>query len=215
MAVAYTETGFPLYHSTVAGEKGASKTYMSPEMKGEQWYALQVRSRWEGSTATLLTGKGYETLLPIYKLKRRWSGRLKEVNAPLFPGYVFCSFDVLKRLPILVTPGVIAVVGRGRVPVPMEASEISAVQALVSSGLPAEPYPYLEVGQKVRIESDALRGVEGILLAFKGSQRIVVSVSLLRRSVALEIDRARVIPIRGTSGLNPLTSQSLLVGAMS
>jgi transcription antitermination factor NusG len=97
----------------------------------------------------------------------------------------------------------------------MEASEISAVQALVSSGLPAEPYPYLEVGQKVRIESDALRGVEGILLAFKGSQRIVVSVSLLRRSVALEIDRARVIPIGGTSGLNPLTSQSLLAGAMS
>ena len=188
---------------------------MNPEMKGEQWYALQVRSRWEGSIATLLSGKGYETLLPTYKLKRRWSGRLKEVNAPLFPGYVFCSFDVLKRLPILITPGVIAVVGRGRVPVPLETSEISAVQTLVSSGLPAEPCPYLEVGQKVRIESDALRGVEGILIAFKGSRRIVVSVSLLRRSVALEIDRARVIPVRGTSVVDALTSQSLLVGTIA
>jgi len=188
---------------------------MSPEMKGEQWYALQVRSRWERSTATLLSGKGYETLLPTYKSKRRWSGRLKEVSAPLFPGYVFCSFDVFKRLPVLITPGVIAVVGRGRVPVPMEASEISAIQALVSSGLHAEPYPYLEVGQKVRIESDALRGVEGILIAFRGSRRIVVSVSLLRRSVALEIDRARVIPVRGTTLLDPLTSQSLLDGAIA
>ena len=184
-------------------------------MKGEHWFALQVRSRWERSTAMLLSGKGYETLLPTYKLKRRWSGRPKEVIAPLFPGYVFCSFEVVKRLPILVTPGVIAVVGRGRVPVPMEASEISAIQALVSSGLPAEPCPYLEVGQKVRIESDALRGMEGILIAFKGSRRVVVSVSLLRRSVALEIDRVRIIPVRGTTVLDPLTSQSLLDGAIA
>ena len=184
-------------------------------MQGKEWYALQVRSRRERTTATLLSGKGYETLLPTYKLKRRWSGRIKEVSAPLFPGYVFCSFDVLKRLPILVTPGVIAIVGRGRVPTAMEASEISTVQALVSSGLPAEPCPYLEVGQKVRIESDALRGMEGILIAFKGTRRIVVSVSLLRRSVALEIDQALVTPVRGASVLDALASHSFLDGAIA
>jgi len=188
---------------------------MSAEIKGEQWYALQVRSRREGSIATLLSGKGYEILLPTYKSRRHWSGRVKEVNAPLFSGYVFCSFDVSKRLPILVTPGVIAIVGRGRVPVPMEANEISNIQALVSSGLPAEPCPYLELGQKVRIESDALRGVEGILIAFKGSQRIVVSVSLLRRSVALEIDQACVIPIHESPVLDVNTSPALLEEAIA
>jgi len=128
---------------------------------------------------------------------------------------VFCSFDVMNRLPILVTPGVIAVVGRGRVAVPVEASEISAIQALISSGLPAEPYPYLEVGQKVRIESESLRGVEGILIGFKGSRRVVVSVSLLRRSVALEIERARIIPVGGKTVFDPLTSQGLLEGAIA
>lgn len=169
---------------------------MNSEPTGEQWFALQVQGRREQWTASLLQGRGYQTLMPLYRSQRRWSGRSKEVSAPLFPGYLFCRFDVLKRMPILVTPGVLAVVGRGRVPVAVEDSEIAAIQTMVSSGLPVEPWPYLEVGQKVRIEDAALYGVEGILIRFKGSQRIVVSVSLLRRSVALEIDRARVSPIR-------------------
>jgi transcription termination/antitermination protein NusG len=162
----------------------------------EQWFALQVKGRRERWTASLLEGKGYETLVPLYRSQRRWSERSKEVSAPLFPGYLFCRFDALKRLPILVTPGVLAVVGRGRVPVAVEDSEITAIKILVSSGLPVEPWPYLEIGQKVRIEDTVLYGVEGILVRFKGSQRIVVSVSLLRRSVALEIDRAGVSPVR-------------------
>jgi transcription termination/antitermination protein NusG len=169
---------------------------MSPEMTSENWFAVQVRTRWERSTATLLQGKGYETFLPTYKSRRRWSGRTKEVLEPLFPGYVFCRFNVLKRLPVIVTPGVIAIVGSGRIPVPIEDSEVSAIQTVVSSGLPAEPWPFLEVGQKVRIEDNSLRGLEGILIGFKGSRRIVVSVSLLRRSVALEIERACVSPLQ-------------------
>ena len=79
-----------------------------------RWYALQVRTRWEASTSSLLSGKGYQTLLPTYRQKKSWSGRPKEVSAPLFPGYVFCRFDVRNRLPVLITPGVIAVVGRGK-----------------------------------------------------------------------------------------------------
>jgi transcription antitermination factor NusG len=160
------------------------------------WYALQVRTRWESSTATLLSGKGYQTLLPTYNTEKRWRGRPKVVTAPLFPGYVFCRFDAFNRLPILVTPGVVTVVGRGRIPVPVEDSEIGAIQTMVSSGLQAEPWPYLEVGQQIRIEDGALSGIEGILTSFKGSRRIVVSVSLLRRSVALEIDRSWVCPIQ-------------------
>jgi transcription antitermination factor NusG len=169
---------------------------MNAEPSGDRWYALQVRSRWESSTATLLLGKGYQTFLPTFMTEKPWSGKSKEVAAPLFPGYVFCQFDALKRLPILVTPGVISVVGRGRIPVPVEDSEIEAIQMVVSSGLRAEPWPYLELGQQVRIEDGALRGLEGILTSFRGSRRIVVSVSLLCRSVALEIDRSRVCPIR-------------------
>jgi transcription termination/antitermination protein NusG len=176
------------------GTKGRLPDRMSFELLGEQWFAVQVRARRERSTATLLTGKGYRTLLPTYACQQRRNGQ--ESCAPLFPGYVFCQFDGQKRLPILITPGVIALVGRGRVPVPVEPSEIDAIQTMVASGLPLAPWPYMEVGQKVRIEDHALRGLEGILIAFKGRDRIVVSVSLLRRSVALEIDRALVSPVR-------------------
>lgn len=181
-------------------------------MSNENWYGIRVRTRWEQSARALLSGKGYETLLPTYKARRRWAGRLREIAAPLFPGYVFCYFDVNKRLPVLVTPGVIAVVGRGRTPIPIEASEISSIQAMVASGLPIEPWPYLEIGQKVRIEEFALRGVEGVLIGFKGNRRIIVSISLLCRSVAVEIDRAGISPV-GTASLSvpgPAESQGLL-----
>lgn len=161
----------------------------------QRWYALQVRTRWESSTALLLSGKGYETFLPTYTAKKRGSGKSRETKAPLFPGYVFCNFDPQNRLPVLITPGVISVVGRGRVPLPVDDTEIAAIQSVVASGLRAEPFPYLELGQKVRIENDALQGLEGILVQIKGNHRIVVSVSLLRRSVALEIDRSCVAPV--------------------
>ncbi len=170
---------------------------MSLDVDGQnlKWFALQVRTRWESSTAVLLSGKGYQAFLPTFKARKRWNGKFRETNAPLFPGYVFCQFDVQKRLPILVTPGVLAVVGRGKVPLPVDDGEITAIQTVVSSGFRAEPWPYLEIGQKIRIESDALSGLEGILINFKGNQRIVVSVTLLRRSVALEIDRSCVKPV--------------------
>jgi transcription antitermination factor NusG len=168
---------------------------MSLETDSSKWFALQVRARWESSASLLLTGKGYQTLLPTYKTKKRWNGRFREIQTPLFPGYVFCQFDSQKRLPVLVTPGVIAVVSRGRVPLPVEDHEIASIQTIVTSGLRAEPHPYLEIGQRVRIESDSLAGLEGILVSFKGNQRIVVSVSLLRRSVALEIDQTCVRPV--------------------
>jgi len=184
---------------------------MNPELCNEDWFAVQVRARWEQSTARLLSGKGYETLLPIYSSERRWGGRSKVVEAPMFPGYVFCRFDVLKRLLVLTTPGVVAVVSRGRIPIAVDRSEIASIQTLVSSGVKAEPWPYLEVGQRVRIEDTALHGVEGILIAFKGGRRIVVSVSLLQRSVALEIDRAlvtRVIDAQADPDAAPAPQES-------
>ncbi len=190
---------------------------MAAETTTENWFAVQVKARKERFTASLLIGKGYETLLPTYRSQRRWSSQQKEVCAPLFPGYVFCRFDAVKRLPILVTPGVMAVVGRGRVPLPVQDSEILAIKTLVSSGLPVEPWPYLEVGQRVRIEDAALSGLEGILIGFKGARRIIVSISLLRRSVSLEIERARVSPIQSTqaTGTGALSPQAILGGAIA
>ncbi|HEX6566226.1 MAG TPA: UpxY family transcription antiterminator [Chthoniobacterales bacterium] len=183
----------------------------------DRWYALQVRTRWEDSTATLLAGKGYRTFLPSIKTKERRSGRSKEIAKPLFSGYVFCQFDAVNRLPILVTPGVIAVVGRGRTPIAIEDSEISAIQRVVSCGFQPEPWPYLEVGQSIRIEDGALSGLEGILVSFKGSRRIVVSVSLLKRSVALEIDRSSVGPVQASrsSDFGSLVTPGLLQGALA
>lgn len=171
---------------------------MNPETNADQWYALQVRSRWENATATLLSGKGYQTFLPTYKAEKRWRTTSRELSVPLFPGYVFCHFDVHNRLPVLVTPGVLSVVGRGRTPVAVEDSEIDALQRVISSGLQTEPWPFLEVGQRVRILEGALNGLEGILTSFRGSHRIVVSVSLLCRSVSLEIERSRIDPIQST-----------------
>lgn len=171
------------------------------------WFALQVRSRFEKHVATFLDGKGYEWFLPTYRSKRRWSDRTKEVQLPLFPGYLFCRFNPQDRLPILKTPGMISIVGTARVPTAVDDSEIEALRTLVASGLPREPWPYLQVGQRVRIEHGALSGLEGILLHQKGCDRLVLSVTLLQRSVAAEVDRAWVTPIGART--RPPASSSL------
>jgi len=163
------------------------------------WFALQVRTRHEAGVAAHLQGMGYEDFLPLYKTRTRWSDRTKEVETPLFPGYLFCRFDPQNRLPILKTPGVIQIVGYSRQPIPVEETEIDAIQALVASGIPSQPWPYLEVGEKVRIESGPLRGREGILMEFKGTHRLILSVALLQRSVAVEIEAALVKPQRQAS----------------
>ena len=160
-----------------------------------QWFALVVRSQHEKMVSAALQDKGYEEFLPVYTSKRRWSDRMKELTLPLFPGYLFCRFDLNHRLPILVTPGVLQVVGAGKIPLPVEESEIAALRSIVDSGLQAEPWPYLRVGQRVRIERGSLEGVEGILISVKKPFRLVVSVTLLQRSVAVEIDQDWVSPI--------------------
>ena len=166
---------------------------MQPGNRSHPWFALRVRSRYENTVATILGGKGYEWFLPLYKSRRPWSDRIKEIQLPLFPGYVFCRFNVQKRLPILTTPGVVAIVGIGKCPIPVDDGEIAAIQATVRSGLPSRPWPFLEIGQRVRVEYGPLCGLEGILVDLKGQHRLVLSVNLLQRSVAVEVDSAWVI----------------------
>jgi transcription antitermination factor NusG len=160
------------------------------------WFALQIRMRYEVRVADHLQGKGYEWFLPLYKARRRWSDRVKEVSAPLFPGYLFCRFNPHDRLPILKTPGVAQIVGYNHVPVPVDEQEIEAIRRLIVSGLPNFPCAFLQVGSKVRIETGALRGLEGILTELKGKRRLVLSITLLQRSVAVEIDSDAVSVVR-------------------
>jgi transcription antitermination factor NusG len=175
---------------------------------GLPWFALRVRSRYEGLVATILRNKGFEGFLPTYICKRRWSDRVKEMELPLFPGYVFCRFNPLDRLPILTTPGLISIVGIARNPVPIEEAEIAALQAVMTADLPRKPWPYLQVGQRVRIEYGALCGLEGILLEFRKRNRIALSVTLLQRSVAVEIESTWVSSLSHTDGSMRLARQS-------
>jgi transcription antitermination factor NusG len=164
-------------------------------ISGLSWFALNTKFRYEDYVGKQLSAKGYEILLPVYRCRRRWSDRMKNLELPLFPGYLFCRFDANDRLPILMTPGMIQVVGFGKTPVPVEDSEIVALQRTLSSDLRREPWPYLQIGEKVRVECGALQGVEGILLSVKGGHRLVLSITLLQRSVAVELNSAWVAPI--------------------
>ena len=168
------------------------------------WYALTVKPNHERAAAQALGSKGLETFLPLYRSRRRWSDRIKELELPLFAGYVFCRFKAAERAGILSTPGVNSVVGFGRRPAPVSDGEIAAVRTIVSSGLPVGPWPFLRVGQKVRIEAGPLCGVEGILTQVKDVWRVVVSVELLQRSVAAEVDRDVLSVIgRASPGAGP------------
>ena len=171
---------------------------MKPDNPNFPWFAVQTRLRYEQFAAEHLRSKGYDSFLPVYTCRRRWSDRIKKIDQPLFPGYLFCRFDLQNRLPILVTPGVIQIVGSGKSPIPVDDEEIAAIQAIVQSGLPREPWPFLQLGQKIRIASGPLEGYEGILLNVKGNHRLVLSVSLLKRSVAVEVDSEWVSPISST-----------------
>lgn len=172
------------------------------------WFALQVRARHEQGVAGHLEGKGYELFLPLYKCRKRWSDRVKEVEAPLFPGYLFCRLNPQDRLPILKSPGMIQIVGSNRIPTAVDEHEIQAIRAMVASGIPNQPWPFLAAGDRVRIESGPLRGLEGILVEFKGNHRLVLSVTLLQRSVAVEIDSAFVTSLRSSPVPRPERSAS-------
>jgi transcription antitermination factor NusG len=158
------------------------------------WYALHVRARHEKAVDRILRDRGYEALLPMYRARRRWSDRIREVELPLFPCYVFCRFDPHSLIPIMVTPGVIRPISFGNRIVPVDEEEIRAVQAVIGSRLNCEPWPYFRAGQRVRIEHGCLSGLEGFVQLVKNRFRLVVNVTLLQRSCAVEIDQAWLSP---------------------
>jgi transcription antitermination factor NusG len=177
----------------------------------ERWFVLRVKSRCEKLVALVAKNRGFEAFLPLYRSCRRWSDRRRETDFPLFTGYVFCRLDPQHRLPLLTIPGVLHFVGIGKTPTPIEDAEIAAIQAAVQSGLSAEPWAFLEVGQRVRLDDGPLAGLEGIFVETAKQHRIVVSVTLLQRSLAVSIELCWVRPLDSAGREMPMRFRSLLV----
>jgi transcription antitermination factor NusG len=175
----------------------ASMAFDTPS--GPSWFALQVRTTHEKRVAAMLALKGYEHFLPLYRVRRRWSDRIKELDQPLFPGYLFCRFDASSRVAILKTDGVARVVGIGAEPFPIEDDEMLGIRRAVDSGIDVRPHVFLSAGQRVRVESGPFEGVEGLIVEVRKRHRLVLAISLLQRAISMEIDSAWVTPVSSPS----------------
>jgi transcription antitermination factor NusG len=179
------------------------------------WFGVYVQARHEKAVSSILQLKGLETCLPLIRKEHAWSDRTKVIEMPAFPAYVFCHFEAERRGLVLSTPGVVSVIGAGRVPIAIPDEEMAALKVLERARCWAEPWPYLSVGDMVQIKRGPLEGLTGILAACRKKATVVVSVSLLQRSVAVELDRSVVEPVlsrsisfrsdhKSPSGPNPL-----------
>jgi len=162
------------------------------------WFALTVKPKHEKAVAAQLQARSIEGYAPVYRERHRWSDRVQSVELPLFPRYVLARFQFVERLSVLTIPSVKSVVTFGGKPCSVDPGEIDAVQRMVASGMPVAPWPFLKIGQHVRLSGGAMDGLEGILVREKSGYRVVVSVSLLNRSVSVEIDRSQVRAVTGT-----------------
>jgi len=159
-------------------------------MISKSWYGVRVKPTGEGRASNELNARGFEAFLPTRHVRRRWSDRVKTLEVPVFPGYLFCRFRPEERVEVLGAPAVIQILGIGATPIPINDSEIEALQMMVTSQLMLMPWPYLQSGQRIRIGHGPLAGIDGIVTkAEDGNPRVVVSVTLLQRSIATEIER--------------------------
>jgi transcription antitermination factor NusG len=183
-------SGFP--GNSACNERRALAT---PSAGLDPWFALRVRPNYEKPVAATLRGKGLHEYLPLVRSQRQWSDRVKVLDLPVFPGYLFCRLNLEDRMPLVTTPGFLYIVGIGKTPAPIEESEILAIQSVLHSGLPVTPWPSLVVGQKVQLQYGPLRGLEGVLTKIASQHRIYVSVTLLQRSISVEVEPAWVRPL--------------------
>ena len=161
------------------------------------WFALSVAPRHEKKVSRQLEQKGYETFLPLYRRPHQYGRRAREFQLPLFPGYLFCRTDPRERLPVLTTPGVLQFLGAGKTATPIADDEIDAIQIAARVGLHMEPHSYWEKGEKVRIARGPLTGLEGMVVDSNKPLRLVLSITLIQRSVLVEIDTDCVVADAG------------------
>jgi transcriptional antiterminator NusG len=159
------------------------------------WFALQTRPRNEKKVEYLLSQKSYKCFLPTYRQKRKWSDRTMEIELPLFPMYVFCQFSPSACGKAISTPGITRIVGFGGRPAEVAAKEIEALQMLAESNLLREPWAYLPDGTLVKVETGPLTGASGIICSSEDRQRLVISVTLLQRSVAVQLSEDTVLSV--------------------
>lgn len=151
-----------------------------------EWYALRVKSNRENITYTSLSRKGYQAFLPQYR-PRMGTQSSEKKRVPLFPGYLFCKLDIEKRLPVLMLPGILHIVGSGRTPLPLDEEEVESLRVLVNSNLSIDPIDYFSIGQKIRVKRGPLSGAVGTVTG-RRHDRLVVSITLLQRSVSAEVN---------------------------
>jgi len=162
------------------------------EASPSEWYAIYTRHQHEKTVAQILASKGFEPFLPLYVKSTRWSDRTKLVSLPLFPCYVFIKWAMERRLDLLSTPGIHSLVSYADRPAPIPSNQIEAIRRAVESGLCFEPHPFLKCGDRVRVKEGPLEGVQGILVRKNKLFRIVLSVEMLGKAVAMEIDESAV-----------------------
>ncbi len=154
------------------------------------WFAAYTCAHHEKQVARQLKDRRIECFLPFYRAVHRWKDRRKELDIPLFPGYVFVQLPAEDRLRVLQVPGVVRFVSFGGRPAPVENAHIESLRSSIVNGVRAEPHPYLKIGRRVRVKHGPLAGTEGILVRKKDKLRVVISVDLIMRSVAVEIEAA-------------------------
>ena len=169
----------------------------SEKWDGPRWYVAHTRSRHEKSVAHILEHKQIETFLPLFRAVRRWKNGDHQVDLPLFPGYAFVRIALENRLQVLKVPGVVQFVGFQGSPAPVEDEEVESLRQAISSGVKARPHPYLAAGRRVRVTAGPLSGREGILIRRKGLTRVVLSIDLIQRSVAADLDAQSIEPVLG------------------
>lgn len=164
-----------------------------------EWHALYTRPRHEKAAALVLANKGFDVFLPLYTTRHQWQDRIKQVTLPLFPSYVFLKGGLERWVRIVSTPGVCDFVRFGDQPAVIAVSEIEAIRRFLNSTFRVEPHPFLRAGDWVRVKHGPLEGLEGILTRKKNVSRLVLSVEMLGKSAAVEVDAATVerIPARG------------------
>lgn len=160
-----------------------------------RWYAVYTYPRHEKKVFESLQSRGFDSFLPTYQEMHRWrNGVKREIDLPLFPGYVFINVDVREKLRILQTPSVASIVGFGGEPAVLPDRDIETLR-LALPKLRAEPHPFLRIGDRVRVKSGPLAGLEGILLQKKQGWRFILSMDLILQAVSVEVDCADVEPV--------------------
>jgi len=173
------------------------------------WLCVQVKSGGEFRSASGLKERGYETFVPVFEQKRHWSDRVRMVQVPLFTGYVFLRFNAESSHPVVTAPGVLRFVGTGKMPVPIEDSVIEALQLTSRTGLRCGPCAFLPVGQEVEVRLGPFTSLRGKIERFKNKHRLILSVSLIKKSVFVEVDGYEVVPISSGFPDEPTMSDKL------